>query len=322
MDAMDEDGKYRANFGYIYDQNQFSIKQFAQDGGSYPIHVISYKPNESGLYNMAGNVTEWTAERPETDWDSSFEARELFSTWFQQSTAWIGITIKADSVRRATQPLIDSIYNLPGRKLYNALTNPPGRIIMNAVSSYIDSCRAVHQDSFFKYNWKKIKSIRESTTITYADDTGTAKNKVRQKWRSYKVLVDELIKNDTQRREYAMLRAKQAESFKKYWAYDFHGDKPLAWNGSRRVWISFDSHYMLWNTIGEDMARVLAPDLLHNAIVLHKNPGGRIVKGGSWADGTAYLQCGARQVFSEDKSSARIGFRVVMVERSNPTNIK
>mgnify|MGYP001627193880 CR=1 FL=1 len=49
-----------------------------------------------------------------------------------------------------------------------------------------------------------------------------------------------------------------------------------------------------------------------NAAAFEKNPDARIVKGGSWANGSAYLFCGGKEIFSENKSSSRIGFRVVM----------
>jgi formylglycine-generating enzyme required for sulfatase activity len=49
-----------------------------------------------------------------------------------------------------------------------------------------------------------------------------------------------------------------------------------------------------------------------NAVVFAKNPHPRTVKGGSWADGLAYIMCANKEAFSEDKSSSRIGFRVVM----------
>ena len=33
---------------------------YPEDGGQYTVEVHSYFPNEYGLYNMAGNVAEWT----------------------------------------------------------------------------------------------------------------------------------------------------------------------------------------------------------------------------------------------------------------------
>jgi formylglycine-generating enzyme required for sulfatase activity len=33
---------------------------YGADGGMYPVRADSYFPNDYGLYNMAGNVAEWT----------------------------------------------------------------------------------------------------------------------------------------------------------------------------------------------------------------------------------------------------------------------
>ena len=34
---------------------------YIDDGGFHTVHVFSYSPNEYGLFNMAGNVAEWTS---------------------------------------------------------------------------------------------------------------------------------------------------------------------------------------------------------------------------------------------------------------------
>jgi formylglycine-generating enzyme len=36
--------------------------EYTQDGSSYTVHVMSYKPNQFGLYNMMGNVAEWVLD--------------------------------------------------------------------------------------------------------------------------------------------------------------------------------------------------------------------------------------------------------------------
>ncbi|MBN2681516.1 MAG: SUMF1/EgtB/PvdO family nonheme iron enzyme [Bacteroidales bacterium] len=53
----------------------------------------------------------------------------------------------------------------------------------------------------------------------------------------------------------------------------------------------------------------------HNSYVNEKFPDSRIVKGGSWAQGPAYLQVGARTIYPENKSSCMIGFRLAMTEK-------
>lgn len=34
---------------------------YPEDGGYYTVNVYSYAPNDYGLYNMAGNVAEWSS---------------------------------------------------------------------------------------------------------------------------------------------------------------------------------------------------------------------------------------------------------------------
>ena len=51
----DKDGKLLENFKQ--DEGRYS-----EDGGTFTLPVMSYAPNEFGLYNMVGNVAEWVLD--------------------------------------------------------------------------------------------------------------------------------------------------------------------------------------------------------------------------------------------------------------------
>lgn len=62
---MDEEGKLvsHANSGAILDTNRITTVPADLDGHLLTSQVYSYQPNGFGLYNMSGNVSEWTDTR-------------------------------------------------------------------------------------------------------------------------------------------------------------------------------------------------------------------------------------------------------------------
>lgn len=54
-------GRFRANFK-VGDGNYMGVAGSMNDGASIPAPVMSYWPNDYGLYNMAGNVSEWVLD--------------------------------------------------------------------------------------------------------------------------------------------------------------------------------------------------------------------------------------------------------------------
>jgi sulfatase modifying factor 1 len=54
---------YNCNFGQIKDINDYCIKDFTDDGYFYTAPSDAYKPNYNGLYNLHGNVAEWTSTK-------------------------------------------------------------------------------------------------------------------------------------------------------------------------------------------------------------------------------------------------------------------
>ncbi len=58
--------KYRSNFGIIKDKNGVVVKKYDDDGYFYTGPVKDYSPDANGLYNMKGNVAEWTSDEAST----------------------------------------------------------------------------------------------------------------------------------------------------------------------------------------------------------------------------------------------------------------
>jgi len=52
--------KQQANSGAIEDINGIMLKGWDNDGYLYPSPIKSYKPNRHGIYDLQGNVSEWT----------------------------------------------------------------------------------------------------------------------------------------------------------------------------------------------------------------------------------------------------------------------
>ena len=59
---LDKNKNYLANIGALLTRNGMYAKTFVEDGGFHTVKVGSYAPNGFGLYDMAGNVSEWTMD--------------------------------------------------------------------------------------------------------------------------------------------------------------------------------------------------------------------------------------------------------------------
>lgn len=70
MDKGKDQGKYLANFKLGYG-NYMGVAGNLNDNAAGPAQVGTFVPNDYGLYNMAGNVSEWTQDvyRPLTSFD-------------------------------------------------------------------------------------------------------------------------------------------------------------------------------------------------------------------------------------------------------------
>jgi formylglycine-generating enzyme len=81
-----------------------------------------------------------------------------------------------------------------------------------------------------------------------------------------------------------------------------------------------EGHYPGADSTGkynETLVKKIALLELHDAKIIEANKEARIVKGGSWATGPAYMLCGRREAFPESKGCSHIGFRVAMIKVGN-----
>jgi len=51
------------NIGKIVDRNNLVVRSHLEDGHLYTCKVASHRPNDKGIYNMFGNVSEWTNDQ-------------------------------------------------------------------------------------------------------------------------------------------------------------------------------------------------------------------------------------------------------------------
>lgn len=180
---------YLGNFGQIIDENGMLIKSMYDDGYQYTAPAISYAPSALGLYNMSGNVSEWTKT-----------------------------SISVDSLRH----YYTNCYKIVFRD-YPSLIN-----------------------EFLKENpdWTVFEKYARPKNAQFYNPRNDFENRD----------MSEII--------YFMKPVKRAEN--------------------------------------------------HNMKTLSRQKNAVIVKGGSWADGPAYLQSAINQVFSKTNKSPKIGFRLAL----------
>jgi sulfatase modifying factor 1 len=106
-------GKFKGEFMANYKRGNGDAAGIAgglNDNGIYPVEVVSYVPNAYGLYNMAGNVSEWVLDvyRPTTSQDGDginiFRGNRFKKNVLEPD----GALTEKDSTGKITKAYIDS----------------------------------------------------------------------------------------------------------------------------------------------------------------------------------------------------------------------
>lgn len=79
---------YRYNFGEITDGNGITVKGYKDDGHFYTSPVKSFPPGSYGLYDMKGNVNEWTSTNQEEIINAQTRMEKLRSSFVVKGGGW------------------------------------------------------------------------------------------------------------------------------------------------------------------------------------------------------------------------------------------
>jgi formylglycine-generating enzyme required for sulfatase activity len=287
-------GCYTSNFGCIYLNSDIYVKGYRDDGAFLTANVKSYTSNIFGLYNMFGNVSEWTNDHPTAKPDNFF--RNLVNT----------CSLVNDSIPGATQLYITDPYTKT-TKLVKIGSSEHKKMIEQRLQFYNISPDASLEDILKNYiAFNSVDSALRDTILWIVD------NALDSSWRvqfqttpkEQKIeLPDGVV-------EGVIIREERVVS---------PDETPLyLYNNEFGMLEVFDKEY------AEEVLEIKIRELKQNWQVIERAERKQIpfdgnaidhchiVQGGSWASQPNYLYASCKEVYHESESSCKIGFRVVM----------
>ena len=286
-------GCYTSNFGSIYLNSDLIIKRSFDDGASSTALVKSYLSNVFGLYNMFGNVSEWTNETPTAKPDDFF--RNMINT----------CSVIYDSIPAAEQLYITDPYTktthlvTPGSVEHKKIieqrlqfyTISPEASLEDILKNYIafNSVDSSYRDTIFKIQNSRILSSRKQNQTKTEEKKGEIPEEITEGV----IVIDELPHKILENPMYLYNnQIGQLEAFEKKYTEQLLERKIRELKQN-------------WQVIDRAERKQIPFD--ENAIHYC-----RIVQGGSWENQPNYLNPNCKEVYHQSESSCKIGFRVVM----------
>lgn len=272
------DGKYQANFGEIVLKSNIRMKNWMDDGAMTTAKVGSYPPNSKGIYDIFGNVAEWTSD--------TINLNEAYFDIFKNYNSLLDSELFKGSIfkENITKLLISNPYTnqthlvIKGSEEHQTLLNlrkeyyavSPNDTELEIFRKYLgfNSIDSTFYDSVWVLNKRGLLINEEIDPLDDFELNPIVPS--HDNWHFYDNSIGTLSK------------------------YNY-------WDSMRMVSrIRAFKHDI---TVIERATNYLSSNYIT------KN---RVVKGGSWADQPHYLVSGSREIYNEAESSSKVGFRVAM----------
>lgn len=276
--------EYQSNFGRIVTNSNILLKSYQDDGHLISAPVGSFTPNCKRIYDLFGNVSEWTADTiNENECKFVLPRSGALDAFIPFSRVYRRKDIKQPPI---TDSLLDE-KRLEQLYITDPLTNET-HLVTQGSEEHL-----------------KIFKIRMDYFAVNPEDS---REEIKKKYLAFNSI-------DTAYYD-SILRLNDD-----YFHYKKRHPTPSNYYCNYRGTLSnFDGgdSFRLYNIINQykhDHA-VFKRASDFNSLGYYKT-NNRVVKGGSWADSPQYLITGSREVYNETESSCKVGFRVAMNAPSN-----
>lgn len=270
-----KDGKYQANFGEIVLNSNIRIKFWMDDGAMTTAKVGSYPPNSKGIYDIFGNVAEWTSD--------TLQVNRAHFDICNNDSALFGNLLFFKDKGTANQLLITNPYTNQTQLVVKG-SDEHQNLLNLRKEYYAVSPHDKEQEIFRKYiAFNAIDSV-------FYDSVWFLNN-------HYKFFNEEI-------HDLNVIVTPIKRSQNNWHFYDNS-------NGTLSKFSDWDSIKMV-DRIMDFIHNALVVQRASNYPSSNYITKNRIVKGGSWADQPHYLVSGSREIYNEAESSCKVGFRVAM----------
>ena len=276
------------------------------DAAAYTAPVYSYWPNDYGLYNMAGNVSEWVMDvyRPlsfEDVNDMSAFRGNVYKTYVRDNDG--AIEAKLDYILFDYEGIQEWLVG--SEENPNSFKKNLGQDLNPEEAQLIDKLE-VHIKKAIELNNKRKFDEASDEIILAMDEISGAPDEVEIANELYKGFSDFIIAQpgDLRDRKVTVEENLERRNYRKANNINYlDGDYASTYDDTK------------WDDWKDNDGSKEMYDYSNTSMI---NDKARVYKGGSWKDGAYWLSPGTRRFLDERQSTSTIGFRCAMTRVGSP----